>query len=112
MAVSTFHLMPYHNMMYVCMCFITLAMQMWTLARFLPLCIGHLVPEDNELWRNFLRLLEITDILFATSITKEDCGYLESIISDHHTCFRELYPSINVTPKMHSMIHMPRLILE
>ena len=28
MAGSTFHLMPYHNMMYVYICFITLAMQM------------------------------------------------------------------------------------
>ena len=72
--------MPYHNMVYVCIYFIILAIQMWTLARFLPLCIGHLVPEDNELWRNFLHLLEITDILFETFITKEDCGYLESII--------------------------------
>ena len=87
-------------------------MQMWALARFLPLAIGHLIPEGDAHWENFLLLLDITDILFARPIAKEACGYLESLISDHHSCFRELYPHASVTMKMHSMIHMPRLILE
>lgn len=87
-------------------------MQMWTFSRFLSLIIAHLITEDNEFWLNFLRLLDIIDILFATFISKETCAYLESLISDHHISFRQLYPSVNVTPKMHGMIHMPRLILE
>lgn len=105
---------------YACTCMIvyityslyeTLASQMWTLARFLPLAIGHLVPETDPHWQNFLRLLEIMDILFSRTVSKEDCGYLESMISDHHTAFSQLYQQ-PITPKMHSMIHMPRLILE
>lgn len=87
-------------------------MQMWTLARFLPFAIGHLVPEGNAYWENFLLLLEIMDILFARRIPKDECGYLESLIRDHHTTFKELYPSTSITMKMHSMLHMPRLILE
>lgn len=87
-------------------------MQMWTLARFLPLAIGHLIPEAEEHWENFLLLLDIIDVLFARPIATEACGYLESLISDHHSCFRELYPHASITMKMHSMIHMPRLILE
>ena len=31
-------------------------MQMWTLARFLPLVIGDLIPEDDKHWENFLCL--------------------------------------------------------
>lgn len=89
-----------------------LAMQMWTLGRFLPFAIGHIVPEGNEHWENFLRLLEIMNIVFARRIPKEECGYLESLISDHHTCFKDLYPHVSVTMKMHSNVHMPRLILE
>lgn len=89
-----------------------IAMQMWTLGRFLPLAIGHKIPHGDEHWDNFLRLLEITDILFAKRISKDEVGYLESLISDHHLCFRELYPGVSITLKMHSMIHMPRLILE
>ena len=87
-------------------------MQMWTLARFLPLAIGHIVPEGNEYWENFLRLLDIMDVLFARCIPTELCGYLESLISDHHSTFRSLYPNVSITLKMHSMVHMPRLIMQ
>ena len=61
------------------------AMQMWTLARFLPLVIGHLIPEDDEHWENFLCLLETMDILFAQNVDTNTCGYLEALISDHHS---------------------------
>lgn len=84
---------------------------MWTLARFLPLIIGHFVPKDNPQWINFLRLLGIMDILFAPRISKELCTYLESMISDHHLMLRQLYPDVHITPKLHYMIHLPRLIL-
>ena len=89
-----------------------LAMQMWTLARFLPFAIGHLIPEGNENWENYLHLLEIMDIVFARRIPEEECGYLESLINDHHITFRALYPSASITMKMHSIIHMPRLIVQ
>ena len=57
---------------------------MWTFARFLPVIIGHKVPEDDEHWENVLCLLNIADIIFAREIKVETCGYLESPISDHH----------------------------
>ena len=85
---------------------------MWTMGRFLPLVIGHKIPEGNEHWQNFLRLLDIMDILFARRIPEEECGYLEVLIHEHHTCFTELYPDSSITMKMHSMVHMPRLILQ
>ena len=70
-------------------------MQMWTLGRYLPFAIGHLIPEDNEYWENYLRLLEIIDIVFARKVPMDECGYLESLIRDHHTSFKELYPEFN-----------------
>ena len=85
---------------------------MWTFARFLPLVIGHKFSEDDEYWLNFLRLLEITDIVFSREITIDMCGYLKSLISDHHSCFKELYSDVSITMKMHSMIHLPRLTIE
>lgn len=87
-------------------------MQMWTFARFLPLVIGHKISEDDEYWQNYLCLLDIVDIVFAREIAVETCGYLESLISDHHLTFKQLYPHALITMKMHSMIHLPRLILE
>lgn len=84
---------------------------MWTFGRFLPFIIGHLIPKDSEHWNNFLFLLEIMDIIFARRIPVEECGYLESLISDHHRSLKDLYPGVSITLKMHSMIHIPRLIL-
>ena len=72
------------------------AMQMWTLARFLPLVIGHLIPEDDAHWENFLRLLDIMDILFACPVGAE-VGVLEALISDHHSTFIDLYPHASIT---------------
>ena len=86
-------------------------MQMWTLGRFLPLVIGQFIDTEDNHWCNFLRLLDIIDILFSKRIPVCYCGYLESLISDHHFSFRDLYPSSSVTPKLHSMVHLPRLIL-
>ena len=37
------------------------ATQMWCLGRFLPLLIGHHVPEGDCFWENFLLLLTIMD---------------------------------------------------
>ncbi len=85
---------------------------MWTLGRFLPLVIGHKVSEDNEIWENYLRLLDIMDILFAPVVAKEDCVYLESLISDHHHKLKMLFPDVRITPKLHYLIHTPRLMLQ
>ena len=82
-------------------------MQMWTLGRFLPLLIGHLVEEDDDHWLNFLCLLDIIDILFARPITADTCSLAEVLISDHHSSFIQLYPHLSITFKM---LHMPRLI--
>ena len=85
---------------------------MWLLARILPLSIGDLVPEDDERWSNFLRMLDIVDILFCPRITEDDAAYLASLISDYHEEFCYLYPSWSVIPKMHFMVHMPRLMIQ
>jgi hypothetical protein len=85
---------------------------MWTLGRFLPLVIGQFIACDNPHWDNYITLLNIMDIVFAPHISKEDCSYLETLISDHHHTMKLLYPGIHITPKMHYMIHLPRLILK
>ena len=82
-------------------------MQMWTLGRFLPLLIGHLVEDDDDHWLNFLCLLDIIDILFARPVTADACALAEG---DNHSSFIQLYPHLSITLKMHSMIHMPRLM--
>ncbi len=72
--------------------------------------VGKHVPEGDEHWENYLLMLEITDILFAPEISVDDIGYLKILIELHHEAFTTLYPGSSVIPKMHYIIHTPRLI--
>jgi len=85
---------------------------MWLLGRVLPLVIGDLVPEDDEMWHNFLLMMEIVDRLFSSRVSEDTAVYLGVLIDEHHTAFTSLYPNESVIPKMHFMVHMPRLILK
>ena len=53
----------------------------------------------------------MVDLLFAAEISVDTMGSLEVMIVEHHTQFVKLYPECSVIPKMHYMIHMPRLIM-
>ena len=50
-----------HKILYetLFMCFNIIAAQMWLFGRVLPLLIGDRVPEDDEHWSNYLRMMEI-----------------------------------------------------
>ena len=88
------------------------AAQMWLLGRILPLVIGDLVPNDDERWSNFLLMVEIVDILFCPNLCEDNAVYLSTLFSDHHEQFSKLYPDDSIIPKMHFMVHMPRLIIQ
>ena len=91
---------------------IVIAAQMWLLGRILPLIIGDMVPEGEAKWKNFLVMMRIVDLLFTPTITEDLVGYLSRLIEEHHNEFKSLYPNNSIIPKMHFMIHMPRLILQ
>ena len=79
---------------------------------FRPLVIGQYVPEDDERWLLYLQLMDIVDILFAPSTSEDYAIYLSTLISDHHQDFSRLYPEATILPKMHFMVHMPRLMMK
>lgn len=83
---------------------------MWLLGRILPLVIGDLVPENDSKWANFRTMMRIVDILFAPTTTTDLMSYLVRLIEGHHLEFIKLYPMQSVIPKMHFMVHMPRLM--
>ena len=85
---------------------------MWLLGRILPLLVADYVPDDDEHWLLYLQMMEIVDLLFSPKLTADHAAYLSALISDHHHDFSQLYPDRSIIPKMHFMIHMPRLIYQ
>ena len=85
---------------------------MWLFGRILPLLIGDKVPDDDAKWRLFLNLMEIMDYLFSPKITEDHAAYLSILINDHHQDLAAVYPDYNIIPKMHFMIHMPRIMIQ
>ena len=69
-----------------------------------------LCPDDDEHWLLYLQMMEIVDLLFSPKLTADHAAYLAALINDHHHDFCQLYPDCNIIPKMHFMIHIPRLI--
>ena len=74
--------------------------------------VGDKVPAGDDFWLNYMDLLNIVDLLLAPELTEDDVAHLSVLIEDHHLEFVRLYPHASVTPKMHYLIHMPRLILK
>lgn len=73
----------------------------------LPLLIGDLVPDDDECYDLFLKLMDITDILFSPKASHDYAAYLTTLICEHHQDFCRVYPGHKIIAKMHYMIHMP-----
>ncbi len=51
-------------------------------------------------------------ICLASEVSEEQIAYLQVLIEDHHNEFCNLYSHCAITPKMHFMIHMPRIIMK
>lgn len=57
-------------------------------------------------------LLEILRYVLAPEILHDEVGMLSVLIVDFLSEFVQLYPQASVIPKMHYMVHIPRLILK
>ena len=83
-----------------------------TLVKFLPLAIGESIPEGDEHWSCFLVFWEICKISLAFEIREEDAGHLGWLVAIFLEMFSFLYSEgVNITPKMHHLVHLPDQIL-
>lgn len=82
----------------------------WMLLRFLPLLIGHNIPEGEQTWSVVLELKDIVELLSSPSFTTETLTYLQAKISDHRQLLLEAFPDAKLRPKHHYLEHYPALI--
>ncbi len=86
------------------------ASQTMCLLKNTPLILCDVVPEKDNYWNLLLLLLDIVNIIFSPCITEGMIVYLRCLIAEHHKLFKELYPTHNLIPKHHLMIHYPSVI--
>ena len=85
--------------------------QTWLLARILPYLVARNIPDGDDHWKCYLKLLKIIDFALAPIVSRDVCALMKVLIEEHHMMFVELYPDRSVTPKMHYMTHYPEQIL-
>lgn len=86
------------------------AAEMACFSRYLGLMIGDLVPRTNEVWKLYLKLREIIDLITAPRVLPSYAILLENKISEHHSLYMKFFGHLK--PKFHNMIHYPRLLLQ
>lgn len=84
------------------------ASEKWTLFRLLPQMIGNQIHGCSA-WDVYLLLREISDIIMAPTIRKCWLPYLEEKITVFLALVEEVFPGKH-TPKMHYLMHYPRLL--
>ena len=82
----------------------------WCLLRILPLIVGNIINEGDNVWEIYLLLREIVDIVLCNKLPHSMIGYLETCINDFLRLFTSQLPEVRMTPKMHYLVHYPRYI--
>ena len=85
---------------------------MWNLAVYLPLIIGDQIPYGDIKWECYIILLDILQICVSRLVSRDLIQYLEVLIENYLKLFRQCYPSANIIPKQHYMIHLPSQMLK
>ena len=82
--------------------------QMSTLFHNLPLLLGEKIllhSKENENYENLLRLIQIINLVYCFVFNERTISELRNEIKIYLKNFKLLYPEINMTPKMHFLIH-------
>ena len=79
--------------------------------KYLLFILRDYVPNDNPYYRLVLQITSIVQICFSPVISTETIEELQNAIEAHLRLIKELFPDVNITPKMHYMLHIPRQIM-
>ena len=78
--------------------------------RLLPFILCPLVNTNDEYYLFILQLIQIVQLIFSPVIKLETINQLTVLIQQHLSKFKELFPSCNILPKQHYLLHIPSTI--
>lgn len=83
--------------------------QMWSLAVITPLILGPYIDYEDEMWKNFILLLEISSLICAHQISFEMLDLLSYDIENYLASFQSIY-NLHLSRKQHYLVHYPLYI--
>jgi len=86
------------------------AAKMWLLFRILPFVIYDIIEESEQHFAVFELLMKISSLLLAPVISLESVSLLKRLVEQFLSDFINVFEK-PLTPKMHYLVHCPRLIL-
>lgn len=78
--------------------------------KYFPFCLKGFVEYGNPYYQLLLKIISTVSTCFSPVISEETIQELENSIEAHLNLFKELFPTVNITPKMHYMVHLPNQI--
>lgn len=84
---------------------------MWMLSSILPFLLDDFIDLEDEYWLVYLMLMEITRISLSPVLSLETISWLKELIKDFLTSFKTLFVDHDITPKMHYLVHFPRMLI-
>ena len=81
------------------------------LLKYLPFYLKEYVGNDCPHYQLILQISSIVQMCFSPVISAETIEELKNVIETRLILFKELFPDVNITPKMHYMLHIPQQIV-
>jgi len=75
------------------------------LVSLLPLLVAHKIPITDPYWLCYLSFLNCLDYILAPSLNVGQIKYMEELITDFISMYKNLDDNIHIKPKLHFMIH-------
>ena len=86
------------------------AAKMWILFRILPFILKDIIDDRDKPFQVFELLMKMSSLLLAPIISYENISLLQRLTKQFLMDFKDVFKR-QLTPKMHYLIHCPRLIL-
>ncbi|XP_031329088.1 uncharacterized protein LOC116160090 [Photinus pyralis] len=80
------------------------ASEMLTLIRYLPLLVGHEVPREDQVWKLYLSLRQVVEILLSPILLNGTALYLQTLVDELNEIYLEVTKT-KLKPKFHNLVH-------
>ena len=77
---------------------------------YLPLILGEKFPIDDKFYKNFMLLVIFSVLVCSPYVTVDTAGQLQEIIESYLISFKKLFPTVQLRPTQHFLLHVPHQV--